>query len=376
MNGIYYYLIAFAVIWILSLTFKDKLSNHGFEINFPVIMWRTERLRGLISKISNFSPKFWKWYMNFGIVISYLAMLFISWTLLSSIESIFEAPSVSIVIPGVEMPGSQIYIPFLSGLIALATVLIGHEFSHGIQSIGEKIPIKSIGLLLFIVLPGAFVEPDEDELKKASKISRLRVYGAGSIANITLALVALLIVSAASYGIPHYFSEDGIQINHIVGDSPSDGVLKEGMVIESINNTKINDSEDYVGIVGSFKPGDNVTVATDQGDYSLTLDKNPNNESVGFFGIQAGKHFSMADNTLGPLPWVLFSIIDLFQWVFTLNLGIGLFNLLPIKPLDGGHMLEILLNYKLSEDNAKRITNAVSAIFGMVVIFSILVSFI
>ena len=213
-------------------------------------------------------------------------------------------------------------------------------------------------------------------LKKASKISRLRVYGAGSIANITLALVALLIVSAASYGIPHYFSEDGIQINHIVGDSPSDGVLKEGMVIESINNTKINDSEDYVGIVGSFKPGDNVTVATNQGDYSLTLDKNPNNESVGFFGIQAGKHFSMADNTLGPLPWVLFSIIDLFQWIFTLNLGIGLFNLLPIKPLDGGHMLEILLNYKLSEDNAKRITNAVSAIFGMVVIFSILVSFI
>ena len=31
-------------------------------------------------------------------------------------------------------------------------------------------------------------------------------------------------------GIPHFFAEDGIQIGHIVADSPSDGVLKEGMV--------------------------------------------------------------------------------------------------------------------------------------------------
>ena len=375
MNGIYYYLIGFAIIWILSLTLRDKLSSHGFEINFPIIMWKTERLRGFISRITNISPKFWKWYMNFGIVISFVAMLFISWTLLSSIENVLETPSVSIVIPGVEIPGSQIYIPFLSGLIALATVLIVHEFSHGIQAINEKIPIKSIGLLLFIVLPGAFVEPDEDILKKAGKISRLRVYAAGSMENITLALVALLIVSGASWGIPHYFSEDGIQINHIVGDSPSDGVLKEGMVIESINHTEITDSKTYGDVVSSFKPGDNVTVGTDQGDYSVELAKNPNNESVGFFGIQASKHFEMVDTSLGPIPWVLFTIIDLFQWIFTLNLGIGLFNLLPIKPLDGGHMLQILFTCKLSEEKSKQIVNAISAVLGMVVIFSILMSF-
>lgn len=376
MNGIYYYLIAFVIIWILSITLKDKLSNYGFEINFPIIMWRTERLRGLITKISNLSPKFWKWYMNFGIVISYIAMIFITWTLLSSLESVLETPSVSIVIPGVEIPGSPIYIPFLSGLIALATVLVVHEFSHGIQAVGEKIPIKSIGLLLVAILPGAFVEPDEEELKKASKVSRLRVYAAGSMANMTLALIAILIVFGASYAVPHYFAEDGIQIGHIVGDSPSDGVLKEEMVIESIDNHKINDSNSYLDVVGTFKPGDNITVGTDQGDYSVVLAKNPNNESVGFFGIQASKHFKLIDNSLGPVPWALFGIVELFQWIFTLNLGIGLFNLLPIKPLDGGHMLEILLTYKLSEAQVKPIVNAISAVLAMVVVFSILASFI
>lgn len=376
MNGIYYYLIAFLIIWILSLTLRDKLSNHGFEISFPIIMWKTERLRGLIRKINNISPKFWRWYMNVGIVISYIAMIFITWTLLSSLETVLETPSVSLIIPGVDMPGLSIYIPFLSGLIALATVLVVHEFSHGVQCVGEKIPIKSIGLLLVAILPGAFVEPDEDELKKASKVSRLRVYGAGSIANMTLALIAILIVFGASYGIPHFFAEDGIQISHIVADSPSDGILKEGMVIESIDNNKINDSESYVNVVGSFNPGDNITVGTNQGGYTVELGKNPNNESVGFFGIQASKHFKLSDNSLGPIPWVLFSLVEIFQWIFTLNLGIGLFNLLPIKPLDGGHMLEILLTYKMSEAQAKPIVNAISVVLAIVVIFSLLVGFI
>ena len=314
--------------------------------------------------------------MNVGIFVAFGAMIFITWTLISSLPSVFDTPAVSIVIPGVEMPGSSIYIPFVYGLIALATVLIVHEFSHGIQAVGEKISIKSIGLLLFAIIPGAFVEPDEDELKAAKRPSRLRVYAAGSIANISLAVIAILLVSLLSMGIPHYFDENGIEIDRIVSDSPSDGILKEGMILQAINDDVINNSDDYMDIVGSYKPGDNVTVHTNQGDYSVVLDKNPNNESVGFFGIQANKHFELVDDSLGPLPWVLFELLELFQWVFVLNLGIGLFNLLPLKPLDGGYMLEILLSYRLSEEQYKPIVNALSVVMAMIIVFSILAGFI
>ncbi|MBQ6629669.1 MAG: site-2 protease family protein [Methanobrevibacter sp.] len=375
MNGIYYYLIAFAIIWILSAILHDRLEKYGVEINFPVIMWKTKRLRGLISRISNFSPTFWRWYMNVGIVVAFGAMIFITWTLISSIPSVFDIPAVSIVIPGVEMPGSSIYIPFFYGLIALATVLIVHEFSHGIQAVNEKISIKSIGLLLFAIIPGAFVEPDEDELKEAKKSSRLRVYAAGSIANITLAIIAILLVSLISAGIPNYFAEDGIAIDRIVSDSPSDGILKEGMVLEAIDNHQIANSSDYTNVVSSFSPGDNVSVKTDKGTYTLTLDKNPSNESRGFFGIQANKHFELINDSLGPLPWILFELLELFQWVFMLNLGIGLFNLLPLKPLDGGYMLEILLSYKLSEKVYKPIVNALSVVMAVIIVFSIVVGF-
>ena len=313
--------------------------------------------------------------MNVGIVICYIGMVAMAWILVSSLQSVFDQPSVSIILPGVDVPGSPIYVPFLSGLIALATVLVVHEFSHGIQAVGEKIPIKSVGLLLFAILPVAFVEPDEEVLEKSSKVSRLRVYGAGTIANITLALIALLVVAGVSYEIPQFFDENGIEISRVVSDSPSEGILKEGMVIEEIDGKSIENVKNYTSIVSSFSPGDNITVETDQGSYTVELGKNPNNESVGFFGIQASKHFELKDNSLGPLPWVLFSLVDVFQWIFTLNLGIGLFNILPIKPLDGGYMLEILLSYRLSENQYKPIVNAVSAVFAIIIIFSLVVSF-
>ncbi|WP_303294833.1 site-2 protease family protein [Methanobrevibacter woesei] len=381
MNGIWYYIIAFFLIWILSLTFRRQLSNHGFEINFPTIMWKTKRFHNVIEKIANLSPRFWKWFMNVGIIISFIAMFFITYSLIQSLSTLIEAPAVSIVLPGVEMPGSTIYVPLGYGLISLATVLIVHEFSHGILSRVEKINIKSVGLLLFTILPGAFVEPDEEELVKSSKLSQLRVYAAGSMANITLAIVALLIFSAVgTYGIPNTFDENGIEIDRVVSDSPANGVLKEGMILESINNHTIKDSDDYMDVVETFVPGERVSVGTDQGIYNLTLSENPSNSSRGFVGVQVANHFEIKESVSSvfgdTIPWILFEISTLTQWIFILNLGVGLFNLLPVKPLDGGRMFEIVLSYKLKEETYKPITNAVSIVLATIIIFSLIYGFI
>ncbi len=186
----------------------------------------------------------------------------------------------------------------------------------------------------------------------------------------------MLLVSLVSAGIPMFFEEDGIAIDRIVSDSPSDGVLKEGMVLEAIDNHQITNSSDYLKVVSSYAPGDNVSVRTDEGTYTVTLDKNPNNESRGFFGIQANKHFEMVNNSLGPIPWIFFELLELFQWVAMLNLGIGLFNLLPLKPLDGGYMLEILLSYKLPKSIYTPIVNALSVVMAMIIVVSILAGFV
>jgi Zn-dependent protease len=42
-----------------------------------------------------------------------------------------------------------------------------------------------------------------------------------------------------------------------------------------------------------------------------------------------------------PFPWELY--LKILMWLMLMNIGLGLFNLLPIPPLDGSHILENLL---------------------------------
>ena len=381
MNGIWYYIIAFIVIWTIAIIFKDKLTDYGVEVNFPLLMWKTQRLRGFIDRLANRAPRFWKAYMNLGIVISTVFMIIMAVALVYSLKMVLDTPTVSLIVPGVEVPGSPIYIPLLSGLFGLATVLIVHEFSHGILARVEKIKINSIGLLLFAILPGAFVEPDEEELNSLRRASRMRIYVAGSMANLTLAAIALIIMLAlSSFVIPVVFHEEGVEITRLTEDGNAINYLSEGMIIKSINNVTVNDSESYQKAITTLRPNETVDIKTDQGEYSFQLKTNPMNKSLGFMGVQAESHNVISeafDNQFyTPLLWILMPLNELLFWIYFLNFAIGTFNLLPMKPLDGGHLFENLLSFIMPKDAYKPIVTFMSFFMGIIIVVSLVVGFV
>ncbi|MFB0500303.1 MAG: site-2 protease family protein, partial [Candidatus Hadarchaeaceae archaeon] len=59
-------------------------------------------------------------------------------------------------------------------------------------------------------------------------------------------------------------------------------------------------------------------------------------------------------------------------WMFLLNFAIGMFNLLPLVPLDGGYILQGVVERASSEQTAKR----VSYIFSFIVLALIIVNFV
>lgn len=177
LNALWYYAIAFVVIWVLAFLFKDKLK---IEMEGPIILRKTTRMRGFIDSVAQVNPKLWRWVMNGGIVVAVFLMAFIVYYLVASLETVAVNPQVSIVLPGVKIPGSPIYLPFGYGLIGLITVIVVHEFGHGILARVEKVNIKSLGVGLLAILPIAFVEPDEEEVNKLGSLSKLRIFAAGS----------------------------------------------------------------------------------------------------------------------------------------------------------------------------------------------------
>jgi len=361
-DALWFYAIAFVVIWVLAILFKDKLK---IDINGPLLMRRTTRMRDFIDSIAQKSPRFWRVYMNIGIPVSVFFMGLMIVALILSLKTFLQAPAASPILPGVDYPGNPVFLPLGYGLIGLVTVLVVHEFAHGILARVEGIKIKSIGVALFAILPGAFVEPDEEGVKKASRLSKLRIYAAGSIFNLFLAAISLVILFVlSSFLIPATFQSDGILVSSVVPNSPSDSVLKEGMVIYNVNGKEIKNYTDYVAVRNRTKIGDTLTFKTDQGTFTIKTDANPNNSTAAYAGFRPTEHLVVnkdVSNSYGDkIPWILIVLGELFKWIGFLNLAVGTFNLLPMKPLDGGLIFEEILSYKLAKERVKPIVNSIS----------------
>ena len=190
--------------------------------------------------------------------------------------------------------------------------MVVHEFGHGIISRVEGVKIKSIGVLLLAVLPGAFVEPDEEDIQKSKRISKLRIYAAGSVFNLSLAAIALVFTFLiASFVIAPAFHTDGVEITSVVPNSPADGILKQGMVIQSINGIETGNIDNYVQILNQTKVGDTLTFITDQGTLSVTTGVNPNNSTRGYIGIRSQAHLTVKDNIANifgeRIPWFFYN---------------------------------------------------------------------
>lgn len=373
-NVLWYYAIGFIVVWIIAVLFRNKFN---IDIEGPFILWRTKRLRGFIDRVAQSHPRFWRIFLNIGIPISIFFMGLMVVTLIYSLGTLLEAPQVQIILPGVDLPGQPITVPFTYGLIALFTVLVVHEFGHGLMARVEGMKIKSIGLALFAVIPGAFVEPDEEDVEKASKKARLRMFAAGSVFNLALCAVAFVILFLlTNFLIAPAFVPNGMEISRVVPASPAEGILTTGMVIQSINGMSTKDIDSYTKALNNTKIGDELTFVTNKGTYKVKTGINPNNDTKSYVGIGTQENLELksgyppAYETL--TQWVLNPLKDLFYWIFLLNFAIGTINLLPARPLDGGLMLAELLDYKLSEATVNRITNSLSIFLWTILIVSVI----
>ncbi len=322
-------------------------------------MRKTGRLRDLIDSIAQRSPKFWRWSMNVGIPVSVFFMILTLYLLIAALQNLNQS-QVSLVIPGVQIPGSPIFVPFSYGIIALITVVVIHEFGHGIIARMEKIRINSIGVGILAIIPIAFVEPNEEDIEKSSRLSKLRIFSAGSVFNFGLAAIALLIFYLLSLFVIPIAFDSSLEIVSVVPNSPSAGIIHPGTVIQSINGYKITDLNSFTKATSNIKVGDITTFQTNEGTLKVKAGPSPTNSSMHYFGIEIESNLSPKNSvtkTFGSvIPWSIIDFTTLLTWIFILNFGIGTFNLLPIGPLDGGLILRELLGYVTRQEMIKKIT--------------------
>jgi membrane-associated protease RseP (regulator of RpoE activity) len=276
------------------------------------------------------------------------------------------------------------YVPFPYWIISIFLIATVHEMAHGIIARYFNIKLKSTGFaflaLIAPIIPAAFVQPDEKDIMKRPAKEQLAVYAAGPFSNIIfgiLALLVLLFVFAPLYS--NVMETGGVKIQSL---DPSSGLINttfdtENEIIMGLDNNETLSVQSFSEVLSGKNPGDSIRIITNQNEYETTLIAHPQDSErayLGVIGLEQVREVKEDKMSWAPFMPTIDWFNGLVYFLFLLNIGIGLFNLLPLFIADGGRMLFTILKdyFKMPEARAVKITGFVG-LFFLIVLIGVLV---
>ncbi len=370
--------IKFAHLW------EDHITFYG-----PILALKTEKV-GFFDYFRR-QTGFWRIYGTLGAILVVVISILMSALLILAVynsmmsppspEGIYEPQNI------LAIPGLNDFIPItIAVIIGFFVTLVVHEFGHAILCRVEDIRVKSTGILFAVIPIGAFVEPDEEEVEKAPRSSKIRMYGAGITNNIVVAMICfagivILMGMATPSSMPIV---QGVYEDYPAGLA---GITPDSLIY-AVDGVSVKSVTDVSDILQITSPGDTLTVTTLKdgvhSDYTLILKEWPeelSNKSSGFMGVvyyspESAEYVfnNLIKSPLGPLlllyvpintvidddslnlgilafdvPYVdmwevpftgFWGVIQVLFWTFWFNLAVGTFNALPFIPLDGGYIMK------------------------------------
>ncbi|MCH2641374.1 MAG: site-2 protease family protein [Candidatus Thalassarchaeum sp.] len=391
-----------------------------------LLMLRSNRGQETIEKVAK--PRaFWRLYGEVSMWTCFFVMIFIVLFLLLSFGSALiygvpksDAPASQLIV----LPGINPIIPFWWPAIAFVGALVIHEFAHALQARAHGMRVRSVGLLMLGPFPaGAFVEPEFEELTKAPRRERARLFAAAPATNMYAGLLSWLLICllASQFSVIN----PGVHANGIIEDTAAaDSGLQPWEIITHFDGTPVPTAGDMTEQLDAHSAGDtvNLTVLSHPNENQLRTERvisvtlsskwdylksqNMTDSEIESMGVDEDDAFlgvsgmssgsSGIDRLVGPMAWetnqplyvdalgvavqpfvligipigfegqimtpqemefieadgwlgdilgttVLMAIITLLFWFIWWNFGLGLANLIPIIPFDGGHLMKDFL---------------------------------
>jgi len=395
MPDLYFWSVAAFFAALAALIFANR---RRIQFHYVLAMYRTQRGRRLIERVADVSPGFWKFASALGVVAGFGIMAYAIYVLaLSShlvLTQVVKVPAMQLIIP---LPQSTpvsgfgfIGVPFWFWILIVPFVLLPHEFAHGVIARACGIRIKNVGLMQLLVWPGAFVEPDEAQLKRAKLMDRLRVFAAGSVANIALSVAVVFFVQYAIW--PSIVPSGMVLTDVYDGTGAAAAGLEPGMTLQRIGTRSADVGYDVYSFsygyllfngqnvttdqaknvsmlvttlmaLDGYEPNQTITIVADGAAYDVVLSGRPDNSSIPYIGFSAKMAPSKADGFMldffFPLAW----------WLTTLGPFVAMFNMLPLYPFDGGLMLEAVAE-KFTKRHSKLVVKVAAALVVAAMVFN------
>ncbi|MEM3372023.1 MAG: site-2 protease family protein [Candidatus Korarchaeum sp.] len=366
-------LIFWIVLYALGIILKRLKRLESFRLGLFYLEISTDprKLSGLIGPLSKVVGPLHRVSVISAVALSISSSLYLIKITVDSLVG----PKVAQIVPVI--PGVTLDIT-LPALLSIFVVLLAHEvLGHATLSYYFGVPVKKIAFFILLFLLGAFVEPDEEPLRRVGRLRKMSIYSAGVFANLLTFLLFLIITIAMFPG----FSIDsgsakpsGVYVESVFESGPSWGVIPEGVVIRGIEGYRIKDLASLSETLRKFKPGDSVIVITDRGNFTVKLGSRPEDPSIPYLGVRLHP-VPYFDPSICMPPSFAIQILEFLVLTMVFSLGLAAINSLPILPLDGGLILSEILTKYADESVARKLAWAVSAPFALMLIYNALIFF-
>jgi membrane-associated protease RseP (regulator of RpoE activity) len=400
---------------------KDA-GERKVEFNFPILTVRTQVFSGFFDRLG--ALRLSRWASGAALFIVPVVAGIGLYLLISSLFALLWNPAAGEVAREAGLgaylllPGINPFLPLLYGWFAIVCAIAIHEGAHGVTARSLGLKVKSSGLLFFLFVPiGAFVDVDEEQLKKASARDSSRVMAAGVGGNIVAAVACLLGVLVIVGGLTPII--DGVYVANVEKGLPAEAAgLLPNDVFVSVDGVLVNSTADLRAILENKTLGDWVPVTMARGymwqNRFSTVVNLAVVENRTVMGISAGnllledrlrnyENVTLQGLSLYLIPpslasgFVPFSdslasfythwlgrnwqvLAKVLFWMWFVNVNLAVFNALPIYPLDGGRIFNIALKKVIRGKDCKKwvsaITVAVSAALILVLLMIIAIPFI
>lgn len=365
----YEFLVWAAAAWAAAylaarFVFRKRLEGNGNLKLYPFFMiLRTKRLVSFFDKVAQAAPLLWRTVSNIGLAVGFGLMAFAIYFLTRNLGVYLFAPQ--------QVGVQHIVIPLIIGvtirlehfpymLLAFALVLITHEGMHGLVARLERVKLKSTGVFLAFIFPGGFVEPDEEEFKRASPRARARVAAAGSFANVVVGVLVILLMIGVFMPV-----ESGVIILEVEDGGEGPGM---GEVVLSVNGVPVNRNT----LLQNITLEDVILVETNVKTYSFKAAK-PMSIPLAWVlrgvGITRVDYYYPMKFGLGD-PAAEYNFYRALWWMQLIALGVAIFNMLPIQILDGHLLVSSLLEAKIRDEKRVKVLGFALSAICMVLLLS------
>ncbi|SEW15951.1 site-2 protease family protein [Natrinema salifodinae] len=259
------------------------LRNGGYLPDYigtqgPILTFHTKRGRALLDRLAQ-PKRFWRAWSNVGVGIALVVMVSMFLFLLRGAMVALSTPQPAT--SAVRQPRNVLVIPGVNDFLPLAATpgivfgllvgLVVHEGGHGLLCRVEDIDIDSMGVAMLAILPvGAFVEPDQESSKDASRGGQTRMFAAGVTNNFAITLVAFALLFGPVVGAISV--APGAAVGGVADDSPAANAgIEPNDRITAINGTAVEGNDDLPDRLEAAE-GEQVAVELN-GEETVTVDR-------------------------------------------------------------------------------------------------------